>query len=245
MKLDICLSAEEIEGKGINGKTVVVIDVFRATSTILVAFEQGCRAVIPVLSAKEAGAKEKELLDRGEAVLVAGERKGFKIPGFDLGNSPREFKQKDLRGKTIILHTSNGTRGIRGAAKAKKILIGTLMNCGAVAEYLVREGSDVLFVCSGRLGEFALEDFFAAGAITHYLGKDENHDISDLLLASLGLFRCKKEDILGFLEKGTHGRYLQNIGFRGDVELCCNLNTTQRVPVYLAGEIVLPRDVPY
>ncbi|NLK00200.1 MAG: 2-phosphosulfolactate phosphatase [Clostridia bacterium] len=237
LKLDICLTVEEMNKKDVEGKAVVVIDVFRASSTIITAVEQGCRSVIPVLSEAEAWARMGELKNLGMDVLIAGERKGIKIPGFHLGNSPTEFKERNLTNKTILLTTSNGTRGIHGARGAGEILIGALMNAGAVAKDLSDLGLDILYVCCGRLGEFSLEDFLAAGAITYYLGERESLRLSDVLLASAGLFESKKEDIIGFLEKGEHSSYLQKIDYGEDIGICSSLNSSSWVPRYQAGVI--------
>ncbi|NLO88766.1 MAG: 2-phosphosulfolactate phosphatase [Clostridia bacterium] len=239
MKLDVVLRAEDVSPENLKGKTAVAIDAFRATTTVITALEKGCRAVIPVLSVEEAEKKREELSALGDEVLIAGERKGLKIPGFDLGNSPREFKEVFLKNKIIILTTSNGTRAIHGSEGAERILIGAFINCRAVAEVLASKGEDVVFVCAGRLGEFSLEDFLAAGAVTHYLKKraERSLEISDLLIAAEKLFQCTKEDLPGFLGTGKHGKYLREIGFPQDIDHCCALNTSDIVPEYINGVV--------
>jgi len=241
LKLGISLTAEDLKSIDIKGKAVVAIDIFRATSTILTAFENGCEAVVPVLSVEEARIKKKKFLREGKEVLIAGEREGKKIPGLDLGNSPEEFTRADLAGKVIILTTSNGTRAIRNAEGAEKILIGALMNSGAVAERLAPMGLDVVYACAGRLGDFSLEDFLAAGAITHYLKKINSClEMTDLLLAATRLFECVKEDLVGFLRPSRNGRYLAQIGFARDIDFCCRLNVNREVPEYKDGFIKNP-----
>jgi len=239
LKLDIVLRAEDISPKELKGKTAVAIDVFRATTTIITALEKGCRSVIPVVSIEEAEKKKEELLASGHGVFTAGERKGLKIPGFDLGNSPQELRDVSLKDKIIILTTSNGTRAIRNSEGADRILIGAFINCRAVAEVLASKYGDVIFVCAGRLGEFSLEDFLAAGAMTYYLRKktEQALEISDLTAAAEKLFECTKGDLLGFLGKTKHGKYLKEIGYSRDIDYCCTLNTSSIVPEYAEGEI--------
>jgi len=239
LKLDVILRAEDVSLKELKGKTAVAIDVFRATTTIITALEKGCRSVIPVLSVEEAEKKREELLAVGHRVLTAGERKGLKIPGFDLGNSPQELKDASLKDKIIILTTSNGTRAIRSSEGAERILIGAFINCRAAAEVLASKEEDVVFVCAGRLGEFSLEDFLAAGAMTYYLKKktEQPLEVSDLLTAAEKLFECTKEDLPGFLGTTKHGKYLREIGYSEDIDYCCAVNTSNIVPEYIEGAV--------
>lgn len=238
MKLELALTAEEIQNTKIKGKVLAVFDVFRATSTIITAFENGCHAIVPAVSVDEANAKFKELQGRNGDVLLAGERSGIRIPGMDLGNSPMEYMNSNLRGKTIVMFTSNGTLAIRGGYGAERIYIGALLNARAVALKLAEKGRDIVLGCAGRLGEFSLEDFLAAGAVTYFIRQMVPVMFpSDLVVASESCFLNNRDCLKEFLSKGKHGRYLAEIGFQEDVDYCSRLNVSQIVPEFRNGQI--------
>jgi 2-phosphosulfolactate phosphatase len=145
--------------------TAVVVDVLRATSTIVQALESGYRRVLCCAEIEEARALRAEV---GDAVL-AGERWAGSIPGFDLGNSPREFVQP--RAETVVLTTTNGTRAIvTAAADCEEVLVGSLLNLDAVAERAGAAGEDVEIVCAGVDGRFSLDDAYCAGRIADLIG---------------------------------------------------------------------------
>jgi 2-phosphosulfolactate phosphatase len=144
--------------------TAVVVDVLRATSTIAQALAAGYRRVFCCAEIDEARALRDRL---GEGVL-AGERRATAVPGFDLGNSPREFLEP--RGETLILSTTNGTRAIVAAAtNAETVLVGSLLNLEAVARAALAEETDVEIVCAGVEGRFTLDDAYCAGRIAELL----------------------------------------------------------------------------
>jgi len=238
LKLELVLTAEDIKSTEVKGKALAVFDVFRATSTIISAFEKDCHAIVPVVSVDEAHAKYQELRGQKMDVLVAGERSGIRIPGMDLGNSPMEYANSDIRGKTIVVFTSNGTLAIRGARGADRIYIAALLNAKAAALKLAETGRDVVLGCAGRLGEFSLEDFLAAGAVTYFIRQIVPEIFpSDLVLASESCFLNNRNCVKEFLAKGKHGRYLEEIGFKEDVDFCSRLNVSQIVPEFRNGLI--------
>jgi 2-phosphosulfolactate phosphatase len=145
--------------------TAIVVDVIRATSTVVQALAGGYRRVLCCAEIEEARALRDEL---GDAV-VAGERKGRPIPGFDFGNSPLEFLEP--RAETLVLTTTNGTRAIvEAASRCDLVLIGSLLNLDAVATAARERSEDVEIVCAGLLGAFALDDAYCAGRIVERLG---------------------------------------------------------------------------
>lgn len=150
--------------EAVSAPTGIVVDVLRATSTIVQALDAGYRRVLSCSEVDEAAA----LRAAGGGVL-AGERTCVRIPGFDLGNSPREFLEP--RGETVILTTTNGTRAlVAAAASCERVYAGSLLNLAAVAEAARRDGGDVTIVCAGVLGEFAMDDAYTAGRIAALLG---------------------------------------------------------------------------
>jgi len=145
--------------------TGIVIDVIRATSTICQALASGYERVFCTAEVEEARALRDAL---GEGVL-GGERKAVRIPGFDLGNSPREYVESV--GGTLILSTTNGTRAVVAAAeRCQRVLVASLLNLDAVVEEARRVGEDVLVVCAGVQGTLALDDAYVAGRIVEELG---------------------------------------------------------------------------
>lgn len=239
MKLELALSARDLQRIEVKGKVVAAFDVFRATSTIISAFENNCSAVIPTISPEEARQKLKELGGAPEKILIAGEQHGVKIPGMDLGNSPIEYMTADLKEKTIVMYTSNGTHAIRNAFTADRIFIAALLNAKAVALRLIQEEKDVVFGCAGRLGEFSLEDFTAAGAVAYFIRQIiPEIPATDLVLAAESCFQNNKNALDIFLRNCKHGRYLEKIGFQEDVSFCSRLNVSLMVPEVVGGIIV-------
>lgn len=239
MKLEIVFTACEINNIDIGGKVLVAFDVFRATSTIIAAFEKKCAAIIPAVSVEEAQSICRELRCRDKGVLAAGELHGIKAPGMDLGNSPSEYMSADIEGKTIVLSTSNGTHAIRNAQGASRILIGALLNAKSVALKLIEEEKDVVFGCAGRLGEFSLEDFIAAGAVAHFIHQATEVWATDPVIAAESCFLNHKKNLTSFLREGKHGKYLERIGFEEDINYCTRLNVSQIVPEFRSGKIVI------
>jgi 2-phosphosulfolactate phosphatase len=168
--------------------TAVVVDVLRATSTITQALAAGYRRVFCCSEIDEA----RMLRDRlGEAVL-AGERRAVAIPGFDLGNSPRDFLEP--RAETLVLSTTNGTRAIiAAAANAETVLVGSLLNLDAIAAAARQARTDVEVVCAGVEGRFTLDDAYCAGRIAELVGGER----SDAAEAAVRIARS-----FGSAEKG-------------------------------------------
>ncbi|OAT80363.1 2-phosphosulfolactate phosphatase [Desulfotomaculum copahuensis] len=171
MKIDVVFTAGAIAPEELAGRTAVVFDVLRATSTIVTALANGCRAVVPVVDVDEAGRVAERLGQdaadglESHGVLLAGERDGAKLPGFPHGNSPLEFGPEVIAGKTLVLTTTNGTRAIHGAAPAAAIYAGSLLNARAAAAAALAAGRDVTLVCAGTRERFSLEDTAAAGFV--------------------------------------------------------------------------------
>ncbi len=161
MRVDVVFTPDEAG----TAPTGIVIDVIRATSTICQALAAGYERAFCVAEVEEAHALREEL---GEGVL-GGERHAVTIPGFDLGNSPREYV--DPAGSTLILSTTNGTRAVVAASRrCKRVYIASLLNLAAVVAVARDAGDDVLVVCAGVQGALALDDAFVAGRIVELLG---------------------------------------------------------------------------
>ncbi|HLG29900.1 MAG TPA: 2-phosphosulfolactate phosphatase, partial [Candidatus Brocadiales bacterium] len=148
-------------------KIVVIIDVLRACTTIVQAFSQGCKAFYPVSSIKKAREKLKQLKGRGGVTtpLLGGERKGLKIKGFDLGNSPLEYTSDVVRNKSIVFTTSNCTKNLDACRQSKETLLCSFLNIHFVVNYLTALNDDLIIALSGREGDFSIEDAVCAGML--------------------------------------------------------------------------------
>jgi 2-phosphosulfolactate phosphatase len=219
-------------------RVVVVFDVLRATSCIVTALGNGSRAVVPVLTPKEA-----RLLRRayGRETLLCGERRGMKVRGFDLGNSPREFSRSVVQGKTLIMTTTNGTRAIRYMANARCVIMGAFLNLSAVSQ-MVSKVRQLLIVCAGTKRKVSLDDVAAAGALIHHIKGNKGDDplaLTDAAQLALITFLGQEHALEELLRNCAHGRYLAEIGFEADIHDCAQIDTTDVVPIVerITGEI--------
>ncbi len=160
MRVHVALSPSEFADAPVSGRTVLAVDVLRATSAAVAACEAGCRRVVPVPD--EAAA---EALRDGAGVVLAGERGGHPIPGFDLGNSPDEFTRARVEGRTVVLTTTNGTAAMMRAATGAAAGLAALTNVTAAAGWARDQGRDVTILCAGDNGAFSLEDAVCAGLL--------------------------------------------------------------------------------
>ena len=170
--------------------------------------------------------------------MTAAERDGSKAEGFDLGNSPFSYMAAGIKGKTLVMTTTNGTHAIRLSVAADKVLAGAFLNVGKVAEILELEGKDVLVVCAGWKGNFNLEDTLFAGALAERL-KDSFSPANDATLAAQHLYRLAKPDMLGFLANSSHVQRLQNLDIIEDITYCLQEDVYEVVPV-LTGDCLVP-----
>ncbi len=233
MKLGVetCLSPELIHQFDLKGKAVVIIDVLRATTCMVAAFinrADHLRAFEDVDECRKM---------RAEGYLLAGERNGEKIEDFDLGNSPREYLNMDLNGKTVAITTTNGTRAIHSSKESSIRLIGAFTNKRAVANKIRALGLPVVFYCAGWKGKVNLEDTLLSGALIEELGGDfENLDDSSFLAYSV--FKENRENYLEFLRDASHVKRLGKLHQGNDLEYCVSENLTEMVP-FVEGDRIL------
>jgi 2-phosphosulfolactate phosphatase len=230
--IDVCFSPELLHLYDLSGKVAVVVDVLRATSSMVTAFAHGIEKIIPVSTLDDCLNLKKT------GYLTAAERDGRKAEGFDLGNSPFSYMAAGIKGKTLVMTTTNGTHAIRLSVAADKVLAGAFLNVGKVAEFLELEGKDVLVVCAGWKGNFNLEDTLFAGALAERL-KDSFSPANDATLAAQHLYRLAKPDMLGFLANSSHVQRLQNLNIIEDITYCLQEDVYEVVPV-LTGDCLVP-----
>jgi len=206
-------------------ETVVVIDVLRATSAICTAFHHGVDKIIPVSTLDEA------IEYRQKGYLVAAERKGKVVSGFDYGNSPFTYMNDDIKGKTLVLTTTNGTKAINVAKKVKHLVIGSLINLDAICEYLMDLNDNVLLLGSGWQNKFCLEDTICAGAITEKLISSGNFTFeNDSSIAAKYLYLSAKDNYFGYLKSSSHRIRLKKLNLNSDIKYCLTPNQTKVVP---------------
>ncbi|MDR9788166.1 MAG: 2-phosphosulfolactate phosphatase [Peptococcaceae bacterium MAG4] len=241
MKADIIPVFDSITREQLEGKQAVVFDVLRATSTIITALANGCKEVVPVVTVDEALAYAEHHAN----VILGGERESLLIPGFHLGNSPLEYTSERVKGKTVVLTTTNGTNAIRRAAQgAARVIIASFLNARSVAKEVLKTGSDVVLICAGTRGKLSLEDIVAAGRVCRELariaaGKEALVPGSDLVVAACRLADFYKEDPLPALKDSLHGQKLAALGFAEDLAFCSRLNSTEVTPVFRDGRIIV------
>jgi 2-phosphosulfolactate phosphatase len=234
MRIDTLFTANEIDEVAVKGKSVVIIDVLRVCTTIAYALSNGCERIIPV-DTVEAATNLTASLDK-KVTLLGGEKEGRRIDGFNLGNSPAEYAPEVVKGKTIIMATSNGTRAIWRSQAAKEILIASLVNMTSVADHVAK--LDVLtVVCAGKQGRFAMEDAVCAGMLVYRLAEDNNLDLSDGAEAARALYKLNRQSIAKLLRECEHGRYLSRLGFEGDLDVCGKIDSLKILPIVKEGRI--------
>jgi len=234
MKIDIIISADDIKKEKIKNKTVVVIDMLRATSVIVTAIDNGCKGVIPVLTVDEAA---NIVRNSKEEFMLGGERNALKIEGFHYSNSPLEYTRETIQGKTLVMTTTNGTKAIKGCAGAGNILIGAMLNAKAIAERIVKLNKDVVIVNAGTYGEFSIDDFLCSGYIIDCVIKLVETELSDIAVTSHYIYK-NNEDIKDFIKNASHYKRIMKLGLAADLEYCCKKDIIDNVPEYKDGIIV-------
>lgn len=238
MNVSTWFTAAEVDPARVQKGTAVVIDVIRATSTIVEALANGAQAVYPTLSTEEA-IRLATSLGREDS-LLCGERKGLKVDGFDLGNSPREFTVDRVRGKRLVMSTTNGTRAFLAAQGADRVLAGSFLNLAAVTRAL--DGAErVALICAGKEDRFSLDDALCAGRILRFLaeGAGSEPELDDASRAVLALARDLEPDEEMFRATAA-GAALVEIGLEEDLPLCAQVDRHQVVPEMHDRMIRLP-----
>jgi len=226
--IEVCFTPELIHLHEVSGKLVVVVDIFRATSTMVAALAHGVTEILPFADLESCRAMQ------AQGYLIAGERNGLTAPGFELGNSPVAFLEGNYAGKKLAMTTTNGTLAIEKSKGAVEILIGAFPNLQATAAYIQSQNLDVLIHCAGWKGRFNLEDSLYAGALVQALsGSHTNQEDGALAMGSL--FAQEGKNLATYLAQASHAKRLQNHGIEADIDFCLTLNRYEQV-VGLAGD---------
>lgn len=233
-RVEVCFVPSQYEMYAEDMGIVVVIDVLRATSAMVAAFEHGVDRIIPVGTIEEA----KAYIGR-EGYIAAAERNGEVVEGFAFGNSPLAYVDQDLRGKTIVMTTTNGTKAIGLAKNARKLVIGSFLNLTALSEWLIEQNDNVLLLCSGWKDKFNLEDSAFAGALmdrmlaTGKFGVEEDSSI-----AAKYMYMSAKENFLSLVKAAPRRRRIEQLQLLPDVKYCLTPDQSTAIPILRDGQLV-------
>lgn len=228
-KTDVYISGNSFTEDEVKNKTVIVIDVLRAGSSILTALNNGAKGIIPVSDMAEASDMAQNL--DSASYLLCGEKNGIKIDGYHLGNSPFEYEEKIVKGKTLIMKTTNGTKAIDRCSGAERVLIGSFLNLSKVADEVSSDENELVIICSGWKQRLSLEDMLCAGAILHRLnGNKIPADAPDGAKVAYSLYEKYASSILSAIRRSNHAARLVSLGFEEDIDYCCEIDTIPILP---------------
>jgi 2-phosphosulfolactate phosphatase len=236
MKIDIIISADDIIESKLENKIAVVIDMFRATSVIVTALNNGCEEVIPFLTIEETLESSEEL--NREEYILGGERRAVKIDGFDLSNSPLEYTKEVVENKKVLITTTNGTRTLTKSNSAKRIIIAAMINAKAVADKLLEINEDVVIINAGTNGNFSMDDYICSGYIINEMLKVDNQiELTDISKTANMIYE-NNSDIISYVKEATHYSVMKSLELDNDIEYCMKKSIVNNVPEYKDGKIV-------
>tara|TARA_B100000686_G_scaffold59877_1_gene64426 strand:- start:14357 stop:15145 length:789 start_codon:yes stop_codon:yes gene_type:complete len=224
-----------------------VVDVLRATTTIISSLHNECSEIYPVISKNAAKIKARELRKKNikKKILLAGEKDGKALEGFDLGNSPSNFERKIVGNNILIISTSNGTKAIHAVKEQENVFLFSLANLSATASSIMKpimKNYNLLVVCSGREGKYCEEDFIASGLLIKRiisLFNEKEYICSDSAKASILIANFYKEDIYQALLDCSWGKHLIKLGLKKDLEFCSRTDWSNVVPKFKNGKIIV------
>lgn len=234
--LDVFFSAGSFNDEELRNKVIVIIDVLRASSTIVTALMNGAKGIIPVMDMGEAS-RISQSVD-SDNILLCGEKDGIKIEGYDLGNSPFEYDRKTVEGKTLIFNTTNGTKAIKKGVGSAELYVAAFLNLSTVVEKLKNEQKDIVLVCAGWRGRLGLEDLLLAGNIIYKLNNgNENTDLRDGSKVALGIYEKYQDNIEEVILNSNHAARLKGLAGEEDINYCTKVDISTLLPVLKEGII--------
>lgn len=235
-RVEVCYTPDQFELYQNDFDICVVIDVLRATSAICTGIHHGIKEMIPVTTVEEA------LAYKTKGYFVAAERGGEIVEGFNYGNSPYGFMDPLMKGKSVAITTTNGTRAINIAQQIPTVVIGSLNNLDVLCQWLLSENKNVLLLGSGWKNKFNLEDTICAGAIADQLIESRSYRADeDSTIAAKFIYRSAKENIFSFLRASSHRRRLRKLNLNEDVKYCLTPNNVSSIPI-LKGDAIVKLD---
>ncbi len=229
-KISVCLSPSLIHLFDIQNAIVVVTDVLRATTAMIVGLDAGLDHIVPVLTVEES----KSLQDQG--YIVAAERNGLIADGFEYGNSPVKLLKANLLNQKLAITTTNGTKAIKLANDAHKLILGAFVNISALAEYLKKEQKDVVILCAGWKDDVNLEDSLFAGAVVYHLMPKFSVG-NDAAFMSSRLYDTAKDDLFLYIQNSSHYNRLNKMGIEDDIRFCMKEDQSRMIPILKEDKI--------
>lgn len=231
--LHTLLTPQLLDLYDVNNCIVVIIDVFRATSTMATALYNGAAKIIPVETAEQC-------IEMGKQTggITAGERDGKIIPGLSYGNSPSEYPRDFIEGKTLVITTTNGTKLLHMALKqgAREVITGSFPNLSRVVDYLKSQNSPVILGCSGWKNRFNIEDTLFAGAVIESV-KDHFTIHCDSSFMANQLYNQHKNDLPNYIQTLTHWHRLAAYGLEADMQYCISQDVAPALPIFKNGAL--------
>ena len=232
--LEVCLSPALLHLFNTKDTVTVIIDVFRATSTIAAALDNGASRIVPVSSVDEC-------ISIGLSIpnsITAGERDGKVAEGLEYGNSPSEYPAEFIGGKTLVLTTTNGTRLLHMVTNAADIITGSFPNLNAVCDFIIKRNLNVLLACASWKDRFNLEDALFAGAVADIVS--EYFTINcDSAHACISLHQDSRGNYFDYLKRGAHYKRLSGYGLESDMIYCATANLHPVVPILRGDSLVI------
>ena len=242
MDAEVFLTHSNLSDDDVQGRTVIVIDVLRACSTIVTALERGARAVLPVLDMAQAG-KLAANLDP-DVYRLGGERNGEKIEVYHLGNSPPDYTREQVDGRDVILNTTNGTRALRQAQKASTLIAACFLNAGRVADFVRRTSESVTIVCAGQRNRLSLEDTLCAGLLLDRIWQgEEPRPVTDSAHTAYTVYNTDRNNLDSALRGANHAEWLAAQGYEADLDYCFRTDALPVLPYYTDNRLRLYEDV--
>lgn len=234
----VCLSPALLPLFELADTTAVVIDIFRATSSMCFGLANGAQAIIPVAEIEEC------LSYKEKGYLLAAERDGLVVKGFDFGNSPRSYTSENVAGKTVVLTTTNGTKAIKLCEQAKKTVIGSFLNISALTQWLIKQDGHILLVCSGWKNHMCLEDTVFAGAVVNSFDSNKV-EFDDAAYAAQELYLNARSDLHSFLTQAAHFKRMESLNIEADIAFCLQEDLVTAIPTMENGKLVrIPEYIP-
>ena len=230
--VEVCLTPDLIQHFNLKGKMVIVVDIFRATSCIVTGLAYGVNAIYPVATVEECKSYKKK------GMIIAGERGGEKVAGFDVGNSPYEYMNDEFQGKDIAVTTTNGTQAILKSIGADQILIGAFLNLRAMADFILDSNKNIIIHCAGWKGMVNIEDTLFAGALINEV-KATHQPSGDSAFMAGDLYHFHHMDLLHAAHNSSHAKRLAAFGIEKDLDFCMEMSLYSIIPSYEDKKITL------
>ena len=229
-KIQVCLSPALLPFYDLNNTIAVVIDIFRASSSMCYGLANGARAIIPVEEIDEC------LSYQGKGYLLAAERDGEVVEGFDFGNSPFSYTREKVEGRTIVLTTTNGTRAIQQCTRAEAVVIGSFLNISALSNWLKNQNRHLLLVCAGWKNHVSLEDTVFAGALVNRL-VGSGVELDDAAYAAQNTYLSARGNLAAFLANASHSKRMHHLNIKQDIAFCLQSDKVSAIPILKDGAL--------